>query len=195
MKKSLFLLLIFLPGIALAKFGWYHRYLSVFYGGLAFQGGSSPNIEIIFDKGIKSCSGRRNYYGVGLVGSFHESYTEYGIKVQFNPTYFSWAIPGWANDNRLYPYFYLQGNQKLLERPPEKKDLNFRPGIGLITHMGIFPYLDGRCLLALRASFQIGYTLNDQFTDPNSGLVIELKIGLALNTYGVEKASRRARKG
>lgn len=173
-KKFAILLFILIPFFGNALMGSYKNY-SFFYGiHHTSTSNFSNNFEILYDFKSSSClTGHRRprHYGFGLNATFSGKYEEYGIKGFYNPFRISLRV---TRKSSLTPYAFLQTNIKRTYET-HKSEYNIRPGIGLNY------YHRTTELLAIRSSFQIGYSINKNPIFKNS-FVMEFKIGVGLNS-------------
>lgn len=184
MKKlfaPIIIILLLLPLSSNARVGWGFSNYSLFYGGLYhLQGGYMQNVEILYDRSIRSCVSRTPHFGIGANVSFNSNYSEFGLKGLYNPT----RITYWFSRNlHLFPYIYAQANYSVSNLDQQDRSYyGFRPGVGIITN-------NDRGTSMFRLLVQIGYNFNAYSKEVANGLSVELKLGIGIN-HKRWKASR-----
>ena len=187
MKKlfvSITLILILLPLSINARMGWWFNNYSLLYGGLYhLQSGYLQNIELLYDKGRRSCTSRPTYFGFGANASVNSNYSEFGIKGFYNPTRITFPF---IRALLLSPYLYAQANYTLDNLANDNRQyFGFRPGLGLIS-------IHGRKKVIFRVSAQVGYNINSYVNEVAHGLSVELKVGIGLNIKRIRAAKKAA---
>jgi len=188
LKRKAFVIVItflFLTPLSLsAQVGWRFTNYSLFYGGLYHQqGGYLQNIEILYDKGQRSCITRPSHFGFGANASFNSNYSEFGIKGFYNPTRLTILF---SRNFHLSPYAYAQANYSFQNLISENRQyFGFRPGLGFLT-------IHGRKKVHFRISAQVGYNFNSYVNEVAHGLSIELKVGIGLNIKRIRTAKKSA---
>jgi hypothetical protein len=200
MNKLLLVLFIFIPSFSFAQLtrkaqaqstveqmviGWELSHLTAFYGGAISPDGLSPHHwELQYDRGFMGCLAHHWMHGLGLNFNQNDEFAEYGLKAILNP-FRAYSFRPITMRTRLYPYLFFQVNRKQIHHQPvESSDFNYRPGIGLMSNTGTGNLRKGNPF-DLRLAAQIGYTIGDDLAIRKSGFVLELKVGIALDTSAI----------
>jgi hypothetical protein len=129
------------------------------------------SIDFQYEKYRKTCTQTNNFFGVGINHTFRNDESIFGVKLMWNPTKLKIAA---TRQSAIIPYLIGQFDYT-------KQTLNstkvFKPGVGIT---GTFYYSHAP---NIKASLQSTYAIPLQsYQNLYSGLVIECKIGIGINT-------------
>ena len=184
MKKFLFILsFILLLNNSYGRVGWSFSEFSGNYGLTSnFNNAPLHSFELMYDRGLRSCTVKPFYYGISLINSFNQNRNEYSLKFLINPTRKMLAL---TRRSRFYPYGFIQGNRTKLKYDVNNNiDYNYKSGIGFNGQH----YLGGK--IKMRTIIQFGYIFNDNYLSNNAKLFIDFKLGFSISTRGLFRRNK-----
>lgn len=186
MKKVLIILLILIPNMTYAVFGWRFKDIS-FLAGQQYGYNHRPlwALELQFNRFNRSCTRIEKYFGFSTNYAFMNNHYEMGVKTLWNPSNIYFRINRYTN---LLPYLYGQAN--FSETKTQISNTNqqgisnnfiFRPGIGMTGYFNTFKAIN------IRTQIQFGYNMINRhsFNIKNNG-TIEFKVGFGFNLYTIK---------
>lgn len=189
LKKTIIILLILLPNMTYAFYGWRFKDFS-FLAGQQYNYTNRPlwALELQYDRFSTSCTSNDKYFGFSANYSFIDNHYETGIKTLWNPSSIIFRINRYTT---LLPYLFGQANfTETNTSIPNTNQQNiskafiFRPGIGLTGYFRTFKACN------IRAQLQFGYNIlnENSFNIRNNGtLEFKLGIGIGLTKINLRK--------